>query len=271
MKQYIQDFHVKALHKLTNYPNIGIDDFKIIDNALSEIIKREGNLTNIKFDNLEGPTEDELTKMKYAWLSFQSDSIYPDVSQMYKHLRFVRWLKVLSTNQMTDYGPNPFNPSVYKTYIGGKIVKAVEMTLGQYNHFRGWSLPFNENPRDNGYLVVGLNSVINIEGIEGYVTWIPKDTFKTEFRSNTNLTYGDALYLVEKGERLMRNGWNGKNMFIEHVPAHFETIKVNGEDVTYEKTAHMVLVNINAKTISTWVGSSTDTHARDWAIFEEDN
>lgn len=33
-----------------------------------------------------------------------------------------------------------------KKYIGTKQLKAKPMTLGEYNEYRGWKLPENENP-----------------------------------------------------------------------------------------------------------------------------
>ena len=36
-------------------------------------------------------------------------------------------------------------------YIGIKKIKAEPMTRGDYNKFRGWNIPENENPNDSGY------------------------------------------------------------------------------------------------------------------------
>ncbi|MBL4700534.1 MAG: hypothetical protein JKX85_04675 [Phycisphaeraceae bacterium] len=40
-----------------------------------------------------------------------------------------------------------------QTYIGVKIVSAKPMTRGDYNTYRGWTIPRDENPLDDGYLV----------------------------------------------------------------------------------------------------------------------
>ena len=40
------------------------------------------------------------------------------------------------------------------TFIGTKMVNATPMTRAQYNDFRGWQLPADENGADEGYLVV---------------------------------------------------------------------------------------------------------------------
>ena len=37
-------------------------------------------------------------------------------------------------------------------YIGTKLTEAEPMTRGDYNKYRGWTIPRNENPEDEGYL-----------------------------------------------------------------------------------------------------------------------
>lgn len=63
-----------------------------------------------------------------------------------------------------------------KTYIGTKIIKAKPMTRGDYNKQRGWEIPADENPDDEGYLVQYDND---------YVSWSPKDVFETSYRPVT--------------------------------------------------------------------------------------
>jgi hypothetical protein len=55
-----------------------------------------------------------------------------------------------------------------KNYIGFKVVKAEPMNLGDYNKFRGWTIPANENPEKEGYKIVYP---------DGYVSWSPKEIF----------------------------------------------------------------------------------------------
>ena len=62
-------------------------------------------------------------------------------------------------------------------YIGTKEVKATPMNRGDYNAFRGWQVPENENPDDDGYLVVYPNGESNVDGFDGYVSWSPKKQF----------------------------------------------------------------------------------------------
>ncbi len=38
-----------------------------------------------------------------------------------------------------------------KNYVGTKVVGAEPMNRGEYNTYRGWQIPKNENPTDEGY------------------------------------------------------------------------------------------------------------------------
>ena len=64
----------------------------------------------------------------------------------------------------------------FKNYISVKAVKAVEMTLGEYNTYRGWKLPDNENPDKEGYLVEyppAAGEAPNHPEHKGYISWTP--------------------------------------------------------------------------------------------------
>ena len=40
-----------------------------------------------------------------------------------------------------------------KKYVGTKVIEAKPMNRGDYNNYRGWQIPADENPEDTGYLV----------------------------------------------------------------------------------------------------------------------
>lgn len=70
-----------------------------------------------------------------------------------------------------------------KTYVGTKIVKAFPMTRGDYNEYRGWVIPEDENPNDEGYLVEYTDgSAGNHPDHKGYISWSPKEVFDTCYR-----------------------------------------------------------------------------------------
>ena len=60
-----------------------------------------------------------------------------------------------------------------KTYIGTKKLEAKQMNRGEYNKYRGWTIPENENPDDEGYLV---------KYSDGYESWSPKKQFEEAYR-----------------------------------------------------------------------------------------
>ena len=65
-----------------------------------------------------------------------------------------------------------------KTYIGTNLIKAEPMNRGDYNKYRGWPMPTDENPGDKGYL---------IKQDTGYETWQPKDVFEKEYHLAENM------------------------------------------------------------------------------------
>ena len=60
-----------------------------------------------------------------------------------------------------------------KKYIGTKMIQAKPMNRGEYNKYRGWEIPSNENPTDEGYLV---------KYEDGYESWSPKGVFEKAYR-----------------------------------------------------------------------------------------
>ena len=57
-------------------------------------------------------------------------------------------------------------------YIGTKLVEAMPTTRGDYNHYRGWTIPQDENPNDEGYV---------LQYPDGYVSWSPKEIFEKAY------------------------------------------------------------------------------------------
>lgn len=62
-------------------------------------------------------------------------------------------------------------------YNASREVTAKPMTRQEYNTLRGWHLPANENGDDEGYLVEDNSELSNMDGWEGYITWMPKAMF----------------------------------------------------------------------------------------------
>lgn len=54
-------------------------------------------------------------------------------------------------------------------YMGFELIDAKPMNLGEYNKFKGWTIPDNEDPNTEGYLIEYWN----------YSTWSPKNEFES--------------------------------------------------------------------------------------------
>ena len=107
---------------------------------------------------------------------------------------------------MTAYTP---------THVGTKLIKAVPMTEVEYKEYLGWTMPPSEID-EPGYLVEyePNATVSNVNGHLGYVTWIPKEVFDEAYRQLNTMSFSDALLMLERGKRVARSNWNGKDMFI---------------------------------------------------------
>lgn len=184
-----------------------------------------------------------------------------------------------------------------KNYIGIKQIKARPMNRLDYNNYRGWQLPSDENPGDEGYLVEYVNgSDSNHIDHEGYISWSPKDVFEEAYRETSGLSFGLAIEALKQGKRIARKGWNGKGMFIfMQVPAtiHADIIPimtflpdtVKDElisryelDMRTSTVAPALFGSINYKNqiaivypdnnIYGWVASPSDILEEDWIILD---
>lgn len=83
-------------------------------------------------------------------------------------------------------------------FIGTKMIQATPMTRQEYNDFRGWQLPADEEGSDPGYLVIYPDSDPNTQHFQGYVSWSPKKQFEEAY---TDL--GDIRHLSGFQQRLL--------------------------------------------------------------------
>lgn len=66
--------------------------------------------------------------------------------------------------------------------VGTKMVKSFPMNRADYNLYRGWTLPANENGEDEGYLVEYTDGgAPNVVNHAGYVSWSPKEQFENAY------------------------------------------------------------------------------------------
>lgn len=157
-------------------------------------------------------------------------------------------------------------------YLGVKLIAAKPMTRLAYNTLRGWDVPVDENPDDEGYLVEYMDGgKANHKDFTGYISWSPKDVFERAYRPTHGLTFGLAVEALKQGRRVSRRGWNGSGMFIYYVPpgaypARTEAAKDHfGSDALVPYRDYIAMKTVNEEVVP-WVASQTDILATDWEV-----
>lgn len=155
-------------------------------------------------------------------------------------------------------------------FIGVNLVNAKPMTRQEYNDFRGWTLPADEDGSDKGYLVEYVDGgKANTDAFSGYVSWSPEDVFAKACRLCSGLSFGDVVNALKAGRRVGRTGWNGRGMFVYLVPANAYPAQTGaakahfGEGAMVPYNAYLAIKNVD-ETVSTWVPSVNDVLAEDW-------
>ena len=152
-------------------------------------------------------------------------------------------------------------------YIRMHQVDAEPMTRGGYNKFRGWEIPANENPADEGYKVTYP---------DGYVSWCPKAQFEAAGRPCDGMTFGMAVEAMKRGAKVARRGWNGNEMYIWVMPGsaikncpnisdpHLAEIDKAEGEIRFLGSIRMRTAT--GDVLTGWLASQTDMLAEDWEI-----
>lgn len=82
-----------------------------------------------------------------------------------------------------------------KLYINCRFVEAKPITRGDYNEIKGWSLPENENPNDEGYFVTA----------NGHSSWMPKEIFESSVLELPDEDYEDPFISQELVNNFIKN------------------------------------------------------------------
>jgi len=154
------------------------------------------------------------------------------------------------------------------SYVGVKLVAAVKMALGDYNTHRGWQIPSNENPYAPGYMV---------KYPDGYISWCPEAQFEESNELSDNLSFGHAITAAKKGHKIARLGWNGKGMFVIHVPGtkgirlipdtpYFNALENDAEVWNIDILPHFDMFTAQSAFQPGWNASQSDMQANDWMV-----
>lgn len=104
-----------------------------------------------------------------------------------------------------------YNDDTAKTYTGTKTLKAWPATRGEYNQYRGWLSPPDEDPAENGYIVEyeeGGNP--NHPDHKGYISWSPASVFERtyfetpgDWKSRLTQEVGQVEFRLDKLEEFV--------------------------------------------------------------------
>lgn len=125
-----------------------------------------------------------------------------------------------------------------KSYIGVKLINALPMTRLEYNKFRGWDLPADENGDDKGYLVEYVNGgKANTSEYKGYVSWSPEDVFDGAYSETKDYDRGLSCKIVsEDYQERVCNEYDELHGNIKKLEAYLEKNKVDNVLLTKQLT-----------------------------------
>lgn len=161
-------------------------------------------------------------------------------------------------------------------YIGSKMIMAKPMDRREYCAYRGWDVPEDENPNDRGYLIEYLNSPnSNHPYHDNYISWSPLPQFEESYRNTSGMNFGFALDALKLGLKVARKGWNGKAMWLLHVPGSDGIRPVAGTPYSnagltaeIDINPHIDMFTADGSMQPGWLASQTDMLAEDWVLIE---
>ena len=148
----------------------------------------------------------------------------------------------------------------YITLKGGLVIEGQSTCVDPNN--------FNEEISQTCSYDNAFDELLKLAGY--YRKTLPSQASQEE---QTEFSFGRAVDLLKQGQRVARNGWNGKGMFLLLVKGASVTEPINdcyGDpqevglpvlDAIYMKTADNKLVP--------WLASQTDVLSEDWVIHKE--
>jgi len=160
-------------------------------------------------------------------------------------------------------------------HVGTKLIKSKPMTRLDYNFYRNWTLPADENGADDGFLVEYLDGGdSNHPDHEGYISWSPKSVFENSYQDTAKgVSFGAAVELAKLGYKVARTGWNGSGMFAYIVPAaKYKAQTSVMMDMAFDNglipyREYWALFTAQGD-VATWAPSGSDSLAKDWILVD---
>lgn len=92
------------------------------------------------------------------------------------------------------------------------------------------------------------------------------------------MNFGQALEALKSGSKVAREGWNGKGMFIYHVPAnsypaqteiakeYWKDTQVTSDSPILVPYGAYIAMKTAQENVVPWLASQTDVLAEDWQV-----
>ena len=116
---------------------------------------------------------------------------------------------------------------------------------------------------------------------DGKTAWVAPDDFEATYHKiYSGMTFGDALFLLKRGEKVTRKEWNGKGMYLWLSPSHVlksEDLKdsiikdcadANKKNILCLGTICMYTHDSSGRNaiLTGWLASQSDMLAEDWEV-----
>lgn len=96
-------------------------------------------------------------------------------------------------------------------------------------------------------------------------TWVELDGTEHPIEEGDLVDFGTALHLMELGERVQREGWNSKNMWLIYIEADQYELKAWKYFNATEQLPFIALKTADNKIVP-WTISQSDALATDWCL-----
>lgn len=111
-------------------------------------------------------------------------------------------------------------------FIGTKRVLAKPMTRKEYNDYRGWELPADENGDDAGYLVEYMDGgKSNHSNHKGYISWYPCDVFKKAYQAQPEIAEKSAEDVVTE-EMIEARGLTARRVSLQELHQAIKKVEI---------------------------------------------
>ena len=131
----------------------------------------------------------------------------------------------------------------------------------------------DNKPGDLGYDVYYEN---------GYTAWSPKAVFEEAYQAIRNgMSFGSAIFMLKRGRKVARKGWNGKDMFIYLSDGlNLDSKSLTGAAAkqllpvlpgvpnSFKICPHIDMKAADGTIVVGWLASQTDMLADDWIVID---